>query len=82
MTEVVRKVKHWPKFNALCDICEEYNRNVELHTGGLLKDAKGNARRNLTTMVISSGERKLLTQRVIKGDLDKAAEAIQNQFSQ
>jgi hypothetical protein len=73
-------MKRWPKFDALCDICAEYSRNVELHTGGLLKDDNGNPRRNLTTLVISSGEKKLLTQRITKGDLDKAAELIQNQL--
>lgn len=79
MSEVA-EMKRWPKFDALCDICEGYNRCVELHVGGLVKDAKGNRHRNLTTLVISSGEKKLLTQRIVKGDLDKAAEAIQAQL--
>lgn len=74
------KIAAWPKFNALCDICKDYARTVELHAGELLKDSKGNAYRNLTTMTISSGERKLLKQRIVKGNLDKAAEAIQNQL--
>lgn len=74
------KMRHWPKFDALCDICEDYSRNVELHVGGLTKDANGNQRRKLTTLVISSGEKKLLTQRIVKDDLDRAAEAIQEQL--
>ena len=79
MSEVT--MVQWPKFNALYDICETYGRTVELHTGGLTKDDKGNNRRNLSLLVVSSGEKKLVSQRIVKGDLDKAAEAIQTKLS-
>lgn len=70
----------WPRFVALCETCKPYGRHVELHVGELEKDSSGNMVRKLTTLSIGIGERRLLSQRILKGNLDKAAELIERQL--
>jgi len=72
----------WPKFNALCETCRNYGRYVELHVGGLKKDAGGNTYRELTTLTIGTKDHPLLSQRIPKGNLDRAAELIQKQLGE
>ncbi len=70
----------WPKYAALCDASKNYHRHAELHVGKLERNSAGQMSRKLTTLSIGISDRRLLSQRIPRGNLDRAAELIQEQL--